>query len=402
MVRPAVVVPNDTLALARITEGIEVLGNPQLEHAWSDGLAGAHVPDLMARLAGLAHVDRVQGTRDDNRSAILADRRVVLRGREYVACVKGCGAAADAFDHAPLTASRLRAICRDPLLRDALADDGVDAGFITGERWFGNSPYGAQAPDNALLALLTSLRADVNGIAGLPICPVIAAVRLPDAVGRLASRFYWYRRYDGAYWQEVRLLPSNVRLYFHSPVTFGVDTAEAFALFGLASLEESESFLENLVASCLAALTLFARTLRAAPGGGYLGLGYHEVWLDKDAVIAPDGALHFADLEGLEDVPAAGPERVRETIRDQFHRNLYEATFAIERVTAEVQRRWRPFADDGERRSWTGELVERACLRDPYLRATRDGERLVLHVDPAADRDACGVDLEWSSGRVAP
>ena len=402
MVRPAVVVPNDPVTLARLTDGIEVVGNPQLEHAWSDGLAGAYVPEVMARLAGLTPTDRVEGTRDDNRSAILPHRRLVLRGREYVACVKGCGAAADAFDHAPLTAARLRTICHDPRLQAALSAERADGGFITGERWFGNSPYGAQAPDNALLALLTSLRADGNGIAGLPVCPVIAAVRLPDAIGRVASRFYWYRRYEGAYWQEVRLLPSNVRLYFHSPVTFGVDTPEAFALFDLTSFETAEAFLENLVASCLAALTLFARTLRAAPDGGYLGLGYHEVWLDKDAVIAPDGALHFADLEGIEDVRAARPEAVREAIRDQFHRNLYEATFAIERLTAEAQRRWRPFADDGERRAWTTELVERACLRDPYLRASREGDRLVLHVDSAVDADACGVDLEWSSGGVPP
>lgn len=402
MPRPAVVVPNDPVPLVRWTEDLEVLGNPRLEHVWTDDVAGAYVPELLARLAGSPRAT-VRGVRDDNRSAILTVR-AVLGDTEYALCVKGCGAEYDAFDHAPLTPARLRTICRDPALRTAL-DDGLpsDGGFITAERWFGNTPYGAQAPDNAALALLTSLRADPDHLAGLPICPVVAAVRLPPSIARIASRFYWYRRYEGTYWQEVRLMPSNVRLYFHSPVTFGIDTADAFALFGLESYEASEAFLGNLAASCLAALTLYARTLRPDPRtGGYLGLGYHDVWLDKDAVIAPDGSLHFADLEGIEDVPSRGPDGVREAIRSQFHRNLYEATFALEAMSAEVQRRWRPFADDAERRAWLLGLVEDACRRDPYLRAERDGDRLVLHVEPATDADACGCGLEWASGEASP
>lgn len=398
MPRPAVVVPNNPVALVRWTEGLEVLGNPRLEAAWSPDVAGAYVPELLARLAG-SRSDALRGTRDDNRSAIL-DRRVVLGDREYAVCVKGCGAEYDAFDHVPLGLPRLRAICRDPSLREALArETSADGGFITSERWFGNTPYGAQAPDNAALALLTSLRADPDDIAGLPVCPVVAVVRLPEAVARIASRFYWYRRYEGTYWQEVRLMPSNVRLYFHSPVTFGVDTAEAFRLFGLDSPERAEAFLRNLAATSLAALTLYARTLRPDPRtGGYLGLAYHDVWLDKDAVIAPDGRLHFADLEGIEDAPAATPRAVQEAIGFQFHRNLYEATFALEAVSSEVQRRWRPFPDEGERRAWVLGLVEAACGPDPYLRPERIGDGLRIHVEPAVDADVCGTTLEWATG----
>src|SRR3989449_6437119 len=118
--------------------------------------------------------------------------------------------------------------------------------------------YGGQAPDNAAIGLLTSLRAQEGQIAGFPVCPVVALVRLPDEYASIASQFYWYRRYVGTYWQEIRLMPSNVRVYFHSPVTFGVDTARLFEMFGIGSFESAERFLENMARSSVAALTLYA------------------------------------------------------------------------------------------------------------------------------------------------
>ena len=34
-------------------------------------------------------------------------------------------------------------------------------------------------------------------------------------------------------------------------------------------------------------------------GGTFSGLDYFDVWIDKDAVIAPNGTVYFVDLEGL-------------------------------------------------------------------------------------------------------
>jgi len=397
---PASWVPNDSVPLVRMTPA-EVLGNPQLRDAWTPSLAGAYVPALMARLLGAPAGVESRGVRDDNRSALLVDHRHEIRGREYIAAVKGCGAEFDAYENAPLTTGRLRGICHDASLLPRLAaEDGSASGFITGERWFGNTPYGAQAPDNAAIGLLTSLRADRNEIAGFYLCPIVAILRLPDDVARMAAKFSWYRRYDGAYWQEVRLMPSNVRLYFHSPVTFGVDTAEAFRLFGIDSFEAAEAFLGNLARSAVAALTLYARTLRYdSRTGAYLGLAYEDVWLDKDAVIARDGTLHFADLEGIEDVPSRTVEDVRESIRRQFYRNVYEANYALEAVAAETGRRWGVPMDPAERRSWILDVLADACLADPFVRVERGGGRAALIVEPAADSDACGLSLEFASER---
>ncbi len=399
MAREAVVVPNDPVHLIRLEENLEVLGDPRYASFWSRGVAGCYVPELLWKLAGRPSGSPVAGVRDDNRSALLPLRRHVIRDREYIAAVKGCGAAVDAYENVPLSADRVRAICREPsLLRTLASEDGAAQGFITGERWFGNTPYGGQAPDNAAIGLLTSLRAVEGEIAGFHVCPIVALVRLPDTFAAIASRFFWYRRYEGDFWQEVRLMPSNVRLYFHSPITFGVDTSRAFSLFGIQSFEHAERFLENLARSTLAALTLYARTLRHdSVRGVYAGLGYHDVWLDKDAIIAPDGTMHFADLEGIEEIPARDAAAVREEIGRQFHRNVYEGTYALEALAWEVDRRWRTFRSPRERRRWILEVLERACVADPYLAIEHRGDRMVAAVEPATDEDACGVEIDFAT-----
>src|SRR5438046_7186491 len=100
----------------------------------------------------------------------------------------------DAFENVPLSAVRARAICRDLRLSEALATEDR-SGLITGERWFGNTPYCGQAPDNAMIGLLASLRADQAQIAGSQACPAVALVRSPDQYARIASRSSWYRRW---------------------------------------------------------------------------------------------------------------------------------------------------------------------------------------------------------------
>ncbi len=403
MVREAVYVPNEPVPLVRLDAGYEVIGDPRYRDFWDRGVSGCYVPELLWKLAGRPEGVRLSGVRDDNRSAILPACRWTIRDREYLAAVKGCGAAVDAYENVPLSADRVRAICREPGLVPLLAaENGGTQGFITGERWFGNTPYGGQAPDNAAIGFLTSRRAVDGEIAGFPVCPIVALIRIPDAVARIASRFFWYRRYDGDFWQEVRLMPSNVRVYFHSPVTFGLDTARAFTLFGIESFEDAERFLGNLARSSLAALTLYARSLRHDPvRGGYAGLAYHDVWLDKDAVIAPDGTMHFADLEGIEDIRARDPTEVRSEIGRQFYRNVYEATYALEALAWEVDSRWRVLRTPQERRGWLLDVLERACVADPFLALERQGGRLILQVEPAVDADACGLEIELASEVVS-
>jgi hypothetical protein len=122
---------------------------------------------------------------------------------------------------------------------------------------------------------------------------------------------------------------------------------------------------------------LFARTLSRDTGRGlYRGLDFHDVWLDKDAVLAPDGSVFFVDLEGIEEVRVP-PDQVVERIEDQIYRTLYELTFAYEQIEGERNRR---FGTASARRSHF-ETVLRAALRDdPYVRWAPDGASLTLQI----------------------
>jgi hypothetical protein len=394
----AVHVPSEDSSMLRLVEVQSLVGNPQLQHVWTDEVAGAYIPDIMGTLLGSPKGHAVKGLGDDNRSVIFPDHRFLIGDKEYFLCVKGCGAQFDAFAHQHLTAPVLGEICRDPSLRERMAVMGKSpTRFITAERWYGCSPYGAQAPDNALLALLASMRADGDSIAGFRICPVVAAIRLPRSVEELASRFHWYRRYYGPFWQEVRLMPSNVRVYFQSPVTFGVNTELSFSMFGLRSKGDCDRFMENLCRSSLAALTLFARTIRKDPRGGFKGLDLHDVWLDKDAVVAADGALHFADLEGVEDVRASSAEEARERMRDQCYHHICEASFALEAAATEADRLLALGWDREERKAWIMETMQRSSLLDGYARAEGRGAAMDLIIEPAIQDEGLELQLELFS-----
>jgi hypothetical protein len=396
----AVWVPNDPVPLVRVDQKVEVVGNPRLRSCWKGALCGAYVPPLMWHLAGRPQGFETTGIRDDNRSALLTEERFKIRDREYFVAVKGCGADFDAYQHSPLTSRVLSAICHDEALVSELeSKNNGSSRFITAERWFGNTPYGGQAPDNAMLGLLASLRANRDEIQGFHICPIVALVQLPKEYQEIASHFYWYRKYSGTYWQEFRLMPSNVRLYFQSPLTFGADTGRAFSLFDLKSFDSCEKFLWNLARSTMAALTLYARTIRHDPhSDSYLGLGYHDVWLDKDAVIASDGTLHFADLEGIEDIRAKNAEEAREQMLMQFYRNVYEANFALEAMAAQTEKELAMAMSRKERRAWLIDVLTKACRADPYVKLESKGSGILAVIEPAVDKDMLAVEIDLFSG----
>src|SRR2546428_10330129 len=100
--------------------------------------------------------------------------------------------------------------------------------------------------------------------------------------------------------QEARLVPANVRIYFHSGSTIGGNISSVFDLFGIDENDKALRFLENFVKSGIAFLTLFARSLKRNEDGTFSGLDFYDVWLDKDAGLSPERTTYFLDLEGLE------------------------------------------------------------------------------------------------------
>jgi hypothetical protein len=86
-------------------------------------------------------------------------------------------------------------------------------------------------------------------------------------------------------------------LYFES--TQVVANPHSFLnLFEITDEKLMENFELNFIRSGIALLSLFGRSAEI-DGDNIKGIIYQDVWLDKDCVVAPDGKIHFADLEGL-------------------------------------------------------------------------------------------------------
>jgi hypothetical protein len=138
--------------------------------------------------------------------------------------------------------------------------------------------------------LKASEMADVTSIHGFRVAPLVKIVFLPVPVEMDVKKIFWYRQFKGRMVQETRLVPSNVRVHFHSGSTIGGNVRSVFDLFGIDTNDKAVSFLKNFLRSGIAFLTLFTRTLKHNQDGTYSGLDLYDVWLDKDAVLAPDGA----------------------------------------------------------------------------------------------------------------
>jgi hypothetical protein len=218
---------------------------------------------------------------------------------------------------------------------------------------------------------------EAGAINGFHICPTVEVNEVPRANLGPAAGEFWYRRHAGPFLQELRLMPSNVRLYHESTLTLGQDPAGALAAFGVSTLEEADAFIDRYIASGVAALTLYARTARPTQWGAR-GLDYHGVYLDKDAVVAPDGTLFFADTEGLDWVLGGADISVEERVREQFNYNFYEVAYGLDRLLAQREAlAGRPLSRD-----------ERRLTLPARIAMALEGDRFV-----AAEERSGGLDL---------
>ena len=58
--------------------------------------------------------------------------------------------------------------------------------------------------------------ADLTSIHGFRIAAIVKIAFLPNDIENEIKKIYWYRKFRGRMVQETRLVPSNVRIYFHS------------------------------------------------------------------------------------------------------------------------------------------------------------------------------------------
>jgi hypothetical protein len=370
----------------------ETITNRNFERFDLAGLDRYFLPPTLAPLADGPEDEVLDAIEDDNRSAILPEPIATLDGLPFYLSVKGVGSTVDPFALRRLDDAYATELTDDPEVRERLSRLSGDrpGGVITGELWLRGSPYGGQGLPHAMTALRVSERADLTSIEGFRIAPVVKIAFLPRTVEARLRSIHWYRKYRDRLVQELRLVPSNVRVYFHSRSTIGNDPAHVFDLFSIDSAAKAHGFVTRFVQSGMALLTLFARTLAwDAPRGRYSGLDFQDVWLDKDAVIAPDGTVFFVYLEGIDTVPVER-DGVREKIEDQIFRSLYEFMFAYEQIDGERSRR---FGAAGSRKRRFESIVVESLRGDPFVRTREDARGLTLQVRNRAGEESLWFDF---------
>lgn len=334
-----------------------------------------YLPRALSQLLPEPPLAVEQFIEDDNRGAIRPDPIVTLDGLEFYLSVKGVGSAVDPYSWRPLDRWYGAELTTDTEVQRTLRAEppARTDRLITGELWLRGSPYGGQGLEHATTALEVSERADLTSLQGFLIAPVVKVCFLPERLEEQLRQLFWYRRYRGRMVQELRLVPSNIRVYFHARNTLGTNVRHVFDLFAVDSDAQARQFETNFLRSTVAMLTLFARTMEAGPDPGtYRGLDFYDVWLDKDAVLAPNGSVYFVDLEGIENVTVARGS-VREKLEDQVYRSLYELTFGYEQIEAERQRR---FGGVGNRKDHFEQLLRAALKDDPFVRLRQEGSHL--------------------------
>ena len=320
---------------------------------------------------------------DDNRSAVSREPYLTIDGTDFYFSVKGIGSTTSPFSRQLFKKEEICSLLtKNGGVKDRVMNlkekEMKFPRYLTGELWSRVCPYGSQGLEFASIAMKAAEMSDAGttSIHGFRIAPLVKIVRLPKALQEEVTQVYWYRRFKQEMVQEARLIPSNVRIYFHSDWTIGDDTGELFDFFHIDNNNRAMDFLRNFVGSGIAILTLFVRSMRRNDTGTYTGLDFYDVWLDKDAVLAPDGTIFWADLEGLQDITIGGRDRadlefnIEESMEHQIYRSLYEFMYAYEQIERERIKRF-------------GHATDRKIQFEYLLRdALRDDEVVDLHRSP--------------------
>jgi hypothetical protein len=338
---------------------------PDFEHIY--------LPDSMKPFTDLPPLGEKLFVIDDNRSVVTPQPTLAIDGTEFHLSVKGIGSTTGPFSRRLLRKTEICSLLKNPTMTSRIMNsDNTMPRYLTGELWSRGSPYGVQGLQYASIAMRAAEMCDVTSIHGFRIAPLVKIVSLPQDLQNEIKKIYWYRKFKQEIVQETRLLPSNIRIYFHSDYTIGEDTCAVFDLFGVDNNDKAKEFEINFLRSGMAVLTLLARSIKNNENGTYSGLDFYDVWLDKDAVLAPDGTIYWADLEGLEWI-TLWEKDIEEKMEYQIYRSMYELMYAYEQIEIERVRRFGEFID---RKNQFEYLLRAALKGDEVIKLERDGSSL--------------------------
>jgi hypothetical protein len=355
----------------------QVLSNRHFREFEMPEFERVYLPESLRPFTNLSPLGAKEFIADDNRGAVSPLPSLKMDGTDFYLSVKGVGSTVNPFSNQVLGKAEVCSLLKDSKLKDRLVNcEEKSPRYITGELWLRGSPYGGQGLEHASTSMKVSEMADLTSIHGFRIAPLVKIVFLPEDLEAEIKKIFWYRSFGGRMVQEIRLVPSNVRIYFHSGSTVGRSVKSLFDLFGIDSNDKALEFLKNFVKSGVAFLTLFSRSMKSNGDGTFSGLDFYDVWLDKDAVLAPDGTVYFVDLEGLEWITVQ-EKNVHEKIDDQIYRSLYEFMYSYEQVERERAARFGEMLD----RKAQFEYILREALRDDeVVDLAREGQSLELVV----------------------
>ena len=358
-------------------EASEVLTNKHFRDISLPEFERIALPQSMTPFTAQEPLDTIDFLRDDNRGAVCSEPCLNIDGTDFYQSIKGVGSTTNPFSRQLLGKAEICSLINDEGLKERIvASPEVEPRYITGELWLRGSPYGGQGLEHAATSMKVSEMADLTSIHGFRVAPIVKTVFLPQELENEVKKIFWYRQFRGRMVQETRLVPSNVRIYFHAGSTVGGNVKSVFDLFGVNTNEKALAFLRNFVRSGIAFLTLFSRSLRDNGDGSFGGLDFYDVWLDKDAVLAADGTVYFVDLEGLEWVNVA-KNKVPEKIDDQIFRSLYEFMYAYTQIERERSSR---FGDVVDRKVQFERILREALKNDEVCGLAYEGQSLKLVV----------------------
>ena len=316
-----------------------------------------YLPDSVRPFSDVDPIGTKEFLIDDNRSAVARQPYMTIDGIDFYFSVKGIGSTTSPFSRQLLKKEEVCSLIKSGLTKERIMNakekETKFPRYLTSELWSRGCPYGSQGLEFATIAMKAAEMSDpsTTSIHGFRIAPLVKIVKLPEAVQKEITQVYWYRRFRQAMVQETRLIPSNIRIYFHSDWTIGDDTGELFDFFRIDNNDKAMEFLKNFVRSGIAILTLFVRSMIDNGNGTYSGLDFYDVWLDKDAVLAPDGTIFWADLEGLQAITIGGRDKadlefnIEEKMEHQIYRTLYEFMYAYEQIERERVKRFNHITD---------------------------------------------------------
>jgi hypothetical protein len=372
-----------------VYDGADTITNKYFQSFQMPDFEKIYLPDSVKPFTDTDPIRTKELLIDDNRSAVSREPYMIIDGTDFYFSVKGIGSTTSPFSRQLLRKEEICSLLKSGGIKQRILNSKEKEmkfpRYLTGELWSRGCPYGSQGLEFASIAMKATEMSDssITSIHGFRIAPLVKIVKLPIALQEEVIQVYWYRRFKQEMVQETRLIPSNIRIYFHSDWTIGDDTGELFDFFHIDNNDKSMDFLRNFVKSGIAILTLFVRSMINNGNGTYSGLDFYDVWLDKDAVLAPDGTIFWADLEGLQSITIGGRDRVNlefnieENMEHQIYRSLYEFMYAYEQIERERVRRF-GYATD---RKIQFEYLLRDALKDDEvvdLHRTPDSLELVI------------------------